>query len=434
MILRNYQTELINATRTAMAQGHRRILSVLPCGGGKTVIFAYMAVEHVRRGGIVHFYVHRRELLTQATATFNNFNLPLDNIYIGMVQRRSAPTTTPTLIIFDEAHHATASQWKNITERYPDAFIVGLTATPKRSDGTTLSNEFDYLVEGVSADWLIKNNYLAPYDYYAPSLTTINPSDILIERGRDYDGSAIGSIMLKNKIYGDIKKYLHPNRKTIIYSPSVEFSRSLSVLNITHIDGSTPTNERDDIINKFRTGEIMHLSNVDLFGEGFDIPDCEVVILLRPTKSTTLFIQQTMRALRYQPNKRATIYDLVGNVFTHGLPTDFKDWTLCGSIKPKPRAADEVKIRMCTKCFRVYSGISPKCPYCENDNGQTQAEIKQEQEAELIKLENIKRRELRYEEYKATTLEELIALGISRGYKNPRYWANHKLKGRRNKI
>ena len=126
--------------------------------------------------------------------------------------------------------------------------------------------------------------------------------------------------MLKNKIYGDIKKYLDPSRKTIIYSPSVDFSKSLNALGVVHVDGTTPLVERNDIINKFRTGEIMHLTNVDLFGEGFDIPDCEVVILLRPTKSTTLFIQQTMRALRFVENKRATIYDLVGNVFTHGLP------------------------------------------------------------------------------------------------------------------
>lgn len=431
--LRGYQTDLIDLTRTQMSYGHRRILSVLPCGAGKTLIFAFMAVEHAKRGGLVHFYVHRKELLDQAKKTFETFNLPTDNIFIGMVQRRTVASTIPTLIIFDEAHHATANQWTNITERYPESFIVGLTATPKRSDGSTLANEFDVLVEGVNANWLIENGYLAPYDYYAPSLTTIKPSDILINRGKDYDGAKIGDIMLKNKIYGDVRKYLHDDRKTIIYAPSIEFSKSLEILGVVHIDGTTPTNERDEIINKFRNGEIMHLTNVDLFGEGFDIPDCEVVILLRPTKSTTLFIQQTMRALRYVEGKRATIYDLVGNVFTHGLPTDYKDWELTGSVKPKHRAADEVKIRMCTKCFRVYGGVNPSCPYCDHDNGKTQAQILEDQQAELIKLENIKKRELRMEEGRATTLHDLIQLGIKRGYKNPNYWAKMKMKARRDK-
>ena len=208
-----------------------------------------------------------------------------------MVQKRTLPETPPSLIIFDEAHHATATQWRNITEKYPDALIVGLTATPKRTDGTTLANDFDVLVEGVDANYLIDNGYLAPYDYYAPKLTTIAPSDILVGKGKDYDGTAVGDIMLRSKIYGDIKKYLDPSKKTIIYAPSIALSSSLEALGVVHVDGNTPVKERNAIIDKFRTGEIMHISNVDLFGEGFDVPDCEVVIMLRPTKSTVLFIQ-----------------------------------------------------------------------------------------------------------------------------------------------
>ena len=431
--LRPYQTQLINDTREAF-RTHRRILSVLPCGGGKTVLFAYMSREHVLRGGVVHFYVHRRELLTQAQNTFTTFGLPTDNIYIGMVQSRKIPDTTPTLIIFDEAHHSTANTWRIITERYPNALVVGLTATPKRTDGSTLANDFDILVEGVDANYLIDNGYLAPYDYYAPKLSTISQSDILLGTGKDYDGVAVGEVLLKNKIYGDILKYLNPERKTIIYSPSVAFSQSLTALGVTHVDGNTPKQERDIIINKFRSGEIMHLSNVDLFGEGFDIPDCEVVILLRPTKSTVLFIQQSMRALRYRTGKRATIYDLVGNVFTHGLPTDYNNWELTGKLTKKNNQAYEISVRMCEKCYRVYSGISPICSYCQHDNGKTQAQIKHDQAVELEKIEAIKRRERKYEQSQATTLDELIALGKARGYKNPAYWAKNILKSRRSKL
>jgi len=434
LTLRPYQTSLINDTRSALAAGHRSVLSVLPCGAGKTVLFVFMAREHVLRGGYVHFYVHRRELLDQTLETFDRFNIPTDNIYVGMVQKRTPHHTDPTLIIFDEAHHATARQWTNIIERYPDAFIIGLTATPTRTDGAPLGDLFDALVKGVTADWLIENNYLAPYDYYAPNIPTLSASDIQVMRGSDYDGVAIGDIMLKNKIYGDVAKYIDPNRKTIIYAPSIAFSKSLErELNCVHLDGTTPKADRERIVNAFKSGEIMCLTNVDLFGEGFDVPDAEVGILLRPTQSTTLYIQQATRVLRYQKGKRATIYDLVGNVFTHGMPTDDYDWSLEQRVRKTYHEAKEVTVRECGKCYRVYKGVQPICPYCDHDNGRTQTQIKADEEAELIKIENIKRKKRNIENNQATTLEELIALGVKRGYKNPRGWAYHRLKAMKKK-
>lgn len=431
MKLRDYQTDLVNLTRSALAHGNRRVLSVLPCGGGKSAIFTHMAHEHVKRGGYVHIYVHRRELLEQTTRTLINFGVVSDNIYVGMIQSRTEPPFAPTMIIYDEAHHATAGQWSKVSERYPTAYVIGLTATPKRTDGATLRGAFDTLVEGVTADWLIDNHYLAPYDYYAPKLTTLNPKDILINRGSDYDQQAVGDIMLKSKIYGDVAKYLDPTRKTIIYAPSIALSESLSALGVVHIDGTTPKAERDRIISEFRAGKIMWLSNVDLFGEGFDIPDCSVVIMLRPTKSTVLFIQQSMRALRYVEGKRATIYDLVGNVFTHGLPTTYDSWSLDGTLRKSYHQENEVSVRMCESCYRVYKGNDPLCPYCKHDNGKTQAEIKADQRAELERIEIERKRNERKEQGMANTLQDLIELGKKRGYKNPTFWAKKILQNRR---
>ena len=438
MKLRDYQLELIEKTRQAFREGFKAPIVVLPCGAGKTVMFADMADAHVKLGGYVHFYVHRRELIDQTIETFRKFKIPMDNVYIGMVQRRTPHDIPPTFIIFDEAHHATATLWTNITERYPNVPVVGLTATPKRTNGESLAHVFDTLIEGVDAQWLIDNKYLSDFDYYAPKLTTIRPQDIIIERGTDYDTDAIGDIMLKSKIYGDVAKYLHPDRKTIIYAPSIALSESLEALGVVHLDGNTPQSVRRRVISDFRAGKVMHISNVDLFGEGFDVPDCEVIIQLRPTKSTTLFIQQTMRALRYVPGKRATIYDLVGNVFTHGLPTDYSNWKLDGKVTANYHAAEDITIRMCNKCYRVYSGNAPVCPYCEFDNGKSALEIKQEKDAELVRIENVEkdklekiRKDKRREEGMAQTLDELIAIGKKRGYKNPAYWAKRKLKGRK---
>ncbi|NLV87519.1 MAG: DEAD/DEAH box helicase [Clostridiales bacterium] len=434
MKLRNYQSDLYADMQQAIAGGSKSPLAVLPCGAGKTVLFAAIAYEHVKRGGYVHFYVHRRELLDQTLETFERFNIPTDNIYIGMVQRRTPHDIPPTMIIFDEAHHATAKQWTNIIERWPDAYVIGLTATPVRLDGAPLGDLFDALVKGVTADWLIDNGYLAPYDYYAPSIASIKPSDIMVERGSDYDAAAVGDIMLRSKIYGDVAKYIDPARKTIIYAPSVAFSEALaSELGCTHLDATTPSVERKRIVDAFKAGEIMCLTNVDLFGEGFDVPDAEVAILLRPTKSTALYIQQATRVLRPKPNKRATIYDLVGNVFTHGLPTEDYNWTLDTRVRRSYHEANEVTIRECGGCYRVYAGNGPICPYCEHDNGKTQAETKVEEQAELVRIERAKRRKRGFAERIAETLQDLIELGIKRGYKNPHGWAYYRYNARKRK-
>lgn len=434
MKLRKYQADLMQATRNAMSAGYKRPIVVLPCGGGKTVMFAYMASEHVARGGTVLFLVHRRELIAQTLDTFARVGIPLDGVHVGMVQSAKKLQITPTLIIFDECQHAVAATWRAIIDRWPSVYIVGLTATPKRTDGSSLAAVFDTLVNGVSAQWLIDNKYLAPYDYYAPRLSTIKQSDF-VTKGSDYDLEQVSDIMLKSKIYGDIKKYIDPSRKTIIYAPSIEFSKSLAnnIDGITHFDGTTPTAERDAIIADFRAGRIMALTNVDLIGEGFDVPDCEVIMLLRPTQSLVLYIQQAMRGLRYIDGKRATIYDLVGNVFTHGMPTQTVEWDLVGKIKSARGSADEVLVRLCGNCFRVYEGKLPICPYCGHDNGKTRVEIATDERVELERIEYIKKRDARREVGMSQSLDDLIKLGIKRGYKNPTYWAKSIINARRSK-
>lgn len=433
MKLRDYQVDLIEKTRDSFRRGSMKPLVVLPCGGGKTVCFAYMASENVKKGGYVYFFVHRRELVDQTIETFKNFGIDMSNVYIGMVQSATKikDIPEPTLIIFDEAHHAAASTWKVILEKWPGVHVVGLTATPKRQDGKSLAAAFDDLVVGVTAKWLIDNKYLSDFDYYAPKLSTLNTADFKI-RGSEYDMSQVSDVMLASKIYGDIKKYLNFNRKTIIYAPSIEFSKMLEreIPGVVHFDGTTKASDRSLIVERFRRGEIKVLSNVDLIGEGFDVPDCEVVMLLRPTQSLTLFIQQSMRALRYKENKRATIYDMVGNVFTHGLPTQYENWELEGTVRNKPGAMDELKIRMCNSCFRVYEGKGPLCPYCGFDNGKTKLEILQDESAELEKIEEMKKKEARREVGMAKSMDELIAIGKSRGYKNPKYWAMQVMKNR----
>ena len=422
--LRNYQNDLINKCRTAFINNYKRLLCVLPCGAGKTVCFAYMAYNHINRNGKVWFLVHRQELIDQTIDTFTRFNIPTDNIYIGMVGTalKNAPFE-PTLIIFDEGHHATARTWEKIINKYPFVPLIGLTATPCRLDGTPLNTIYDNLIVGVSSEWLINNHYLAPYDYYAPA-------NLISDFKSDTQNS---EFEFDRKIYGNVLNYLDPNKKTIIYCPNINFSLNLQKLipNSVHFDGNTPKRERAEIVRKFKSGEIKTLLNVDLIGEGFDVPDCECVILLRPTMSTALFIQQSMRCMRYQPNKRAVIYDFVGNVFRHGLPTETREWSLNSKIRVRNKSAEpDILTRMCNKCYRIYSGTNPICPYCHNDNGKTAKQIEIDNKQKLEQIKKLERRKTSM----ARTLDDLINLGISRGYKNPRYWAMQIMKSRERKY
>jgi superfamily II DNA or RNA helicase len=307
--------------------------------------------------------------------------------------------------------------------------MIGLTATPFRKDGKPLGDIFDVMVEGERAETLIEQGWLAPYDYYAPPSKDMEWK----MRGIDYDLNDVTASLLKSKIYGDVQKYLDPARKTIIYSPSIEFSEHIP--GVVHFDGNTPKKRRKQIIDDFRSGKIRALSNVDLIGEGFDVPDCDTVILLRPTMSTGLFIQQSMRALRPSPGKRATIYDLVGNVHRHGMPTQDRDVGLDKSIKPRnPTGEKDILVRRCDKCQLIYEGTERLCPYCGHDNGKTRQQIEVEKEVELRRIEKVKKRKKRMEVGRARTYKELVAIGKKRGYKNPSYWAKMILNGRKKRI
>lgn len=429
MELRDYQTDLIDATRDAFRCGYTRPLVVLPPGGGKTVCFAHMASEHVRRhAGYVWFLVHRRELVAQATETFTAWGLTDTHIFVGMVQtiaRHPERYKKPTLIIFDEAHHATATSWRKITDYFAGVPLIGLTATPVRLNGDALGAVFDTLVLGRDAPWLISHNYLAPYDYYAPRAVDIRTVRM---RGADYDPDEATEVIMKSQIYGDVARYIDPSRRTIIYTPSVRMSRDLAsrIPGVVHFDATTPTRERDRIIADFRAGRITALSNVDLVGEGFNVPDCDTVVMLRPTQSVALYIQQSMRCMRYVTDKRATIYDLVGNVYRHGMPTDDRAWSLSGRIRAhNPSGEPDVVCRQCERCYRVYAGTKTICPYCAHDNGKTRREIEADAEAELERVTSVQRIEQRRQQGMAKTYSELVTLGRERGYKNPESWARY---------
>jgi superfamily II DNA or RNA helicase len=323
-----------------------------------------------------------------------------------------------------------------VTDSYPDIPVIGLTATPVRRDGTALGMVFDHLVLGADAETLMRDGYLAPYDYYAPR--TVDMRTVRV-RGAEFDMDDVTDVMLASRVYGDVLTYLDPSHKTIIYCPSVRFSMDLvnrlrdAGVTVEHFDGTTPTHERERIVDNFRTGNLRVMTNVDLVGEGFDVPDCDTVMLLRPTQSLALYIQQSMRAMRPRVGKRATVYDFVGNCYRHGMPTEPRAWSLDGRlVSPNPSAEPDILVRRCEGCHLVYGGVSAVCPYCGHDNGKTRRQIQVEHDTELARIETVKRIEAKRQQGRAKTLEELLAIEHERGYK--RGWAHKIYYARRKKL
>lgn len=381
MPLRPYQEQLVQQVRNAWRHGKKSPCIVLPCGGGKSVIVAEIAKRTTDNGNRVLFLVHRRELCEQIENTFRKWGVDMLRCQIMMVQTASiriAKLPEPSLIITDENHHALARSYKRVYDAFPNAYRVGVTATPIRLDGSGLGDVNDQLIQGVSAKWLIQNRFLSPYDYYAPSL--VDMTGISIRKG-DYDVSSVEKLMLRKAIYGDVIRYYKQyadGMQAVCYCTSVRHSMetamqfNLAGIEAAHIDGKTPKAERERIIEQFRDGALDILCNVDLISEGFDVPDCGCVIQLRPTQSLTLYIQQSMRCMRYREGKRAIILDHVGNYARFGMPDDDREWDLEGRKKSggKKTAEKEVLIHTCPQCFAALPFVDENgkniltCPYC----------------------------------------------------------------------
>lgn len=440
--LRPYQADLVDRLSQSWRSDHKAPCIVLPCGGGKSVIVAEIAKRTTENGKNVLFLVHRKELCDQIRNTFRWWGVEMDLCNIMMVQtavRRVQKLTPPTLIITDENHHSKATTYRKIYDAFPNAYRVGVTATPVRLDGSGLGDVNDDLIIGVTAKWLIQNNCLAPYDYYAPKILDV--SDLHTKHG-EYDMAEAEEVMMSNKcIFGDViahYKAYASGKKAVCYCVSIRYSQMMADMfrnagiPAKHLDGKTPKQERDAIIADFRSGNIQILCNVDLISEGFDVPDCGCAILLRPTKSLTLYIQQAMRCMRYQPDKRAVILDHVGNVKRFGMPDEDRVWTLEGNKKD-----NTFQIATCAYCYFSFPKYNKegkavkRCPKCgEPLRAEQERPPKESAEQEVhteIKLEKVTCVPvIPAMPSQCRTFGDLVTYGKAKGYKPG--WAYHMAK------
>lgn len=404
MKLRDYQIDIIDKLQSEWRKGYKRTLIQLPCGAGKTVVFAEISDRSQKNDKTVWFLVHRQELLKQTLDTFRRFDIPMDNIVIemvGKVSRKPERYPEPDMIVFDEAHFSRANTWQKIIDMFPDTYICGLTATPCRLDGKPLGMIYETLIEGVTTNELIKSGYLSKYIYYAPVVADLTG---LNKKGFDYDMHKATELLSERAVYGDVIKHYRTHAdglQTICYCTSISHSQDMAQafcgngIKAVHFDGNTPTAQREKIVKDFRDKKIQVLCNVDLISVGFDCPDCHCCILLRPTMSTALFIQQACRALRPAENKTAIILDCVNNYERFGLPTDNREWSLESKFKQKEQYDEDgmLRLRTCSNCLCTYEGHLKSCPYCDKERELTARELQNIRNAELEEIKQSEERE-----------------------------------------
>lgn len=374
--LYDYQQNLVDKARKQLTT-NQGVLIVSPAGSGKSIVIAEIARLTTMKQNHVLFMVHSQELVSQIRETFkqNGVDPKYTTVMtVGKIKNRLERLPYPSLIITDETHHSRAKTYTTIYNYYDQSFRLGFTASPWRMNGKGFTDIYDTMIEGPTVEWLINNHFLAPYKYFAPTLADL---DALKKSSTgDYSKKSMDKAVNKT-IFGDVVKHyktIADGKQTILYAHSIEASKQIAEsftnegIRAVHVDGKTPQSQRKKIMNEFRNGDIRILTNVDIVSEGFDVPDCSCVILLRPTASLVLHIQQSMRSMRYKPNKQATIIDHVGNYEKHGLPDTNREWTIEDREKQKKKKSDnEQPTKTCEFCFAVIPSQTRICPECQHE-------------------------------------------------------------------
>lgn len=445
--LRDYQESAVQAVRDSFRNGHKKTLLVSPTGSGKTVIFSYIAAGMAKNNKRILIVAHRRELLKQISGALKKVGvrhavlsggtpgIPIANVVVASVftlVRRMKMMKPFDLIIGDEAHHFTPdSSWGKVVAGFPSARVLGVTATPERLDGKGMGQMFDDMVMGPTVAELTAQGFLSHAVVYAPSAPDLGSVGT---RMGDYVSKQLEDAMDKPIITGSAVKHYGkyaPGKKAIAFCVSVKHAKDVaedfrsSGYAASHIDGGMDDTERDAVLKAFEEDRIQILTSCDLVSEGFDLPSVEVAILLRPTKSLGLFLQQCGRAIRPHPDKERTIIlDHAGNTARHGFIDDERDWSLAdGFVANRGKSGEKVvSVRTCTACFAVHKP-TPTCPMCGHIYPITARKVKhvdgdlvetrRDGEAANETAEDMMQKKFRV----------LTSVARKRGYNNPTQWA-----------
>lgn len=358
--LRDYQIASKRRIYTAW-QTCRGVMLQMPTGTGKTVLFTDIVKDLCLYGKRhntdikVLILAHKRELIAQISDTLERHHISHGIIMSQNIERKgrivqvgSVPTLNRRLerwedndfdfIIIDEAHHVKAKSYKEIIKLYPNAKILGVTATPYRLNGAGFRPEFDKLVLSWPISKFIQLGYLCDFRYHSISSGSLLQAEInqmKIDDKGDYIDADMMSVMNRPNIRAEIvNTYLKfaKGKKGIVYTVNQDHNKCLKQqfkdagIRVEMIDSKTPQEDRDEIVEKFRKGQFDILCNVNIFSEGFDCPDVEFIQLARPTRSLAMYLQQVGRGLRPSGGKKLIILDNVGLYNRFGFPDRNIDW------------------------------------------------------------------------------------------------------------
>jgi len=416
--LRPYQSDLKQRVYQSWQAGHRNVLAVLPTGGGKSVVISDIILDghqqgltecviahrneligqmslHVARRGIPHRIIGSSSAVSQITSehrrefgrSFVNPDAKCSVASVDTLKARAEKLTAWSAQVqrwtIDEAHHVLRkNKWGAAVEMFPNAYGLGVTATPSRADGMGLGRHhdgvFDDMLIGPSMRDLIDMGSLSDYEIAVPE------GDFEIDEGQiaasgDWSTKRMREASRWSHIVGDVVVEYQRRalgKRAICFATDVETAGEIAAqfneagVVAAAVSAKTPTETRNEFIRRFRDGRITVLVNVDLFGEGFDVPAVEVVIMARPTASLGVYLQQFGRALRpMQGKSHGLVIDHVSNWKRHSFPDKQHIWTLDRREKRAKREPDpdDIELTACRECSRPYERTHPACPYCGHE-------------------------------------------------------------------
>jgi superfamily II DNA or RNA helicase len=410
---REYQRELDHLVCEDWRHGARDVMPVLPCGGGKTVIFSNIIAREKAASVLI---AHRNHLVGQASMTLARQGVrhrvlgslatqrTCIALHMADLGRHFVDPTAPAavagidtlikmdtrdpwftqvkLVITDEGHHLLAgNKWGRGRAMFPEARGAAFTATGMRPDGKGLGRATDGLadsmVQVIGMRDLIKAGWLADYRIYAPP-NNLDLSSVSIGASGELNQEGAARAVHKASITGDVVgHYLaHSQGKlgatfAVDVSAAQELTAAYRAAGVPAelITADTPDALRASIFRRFKARQVMQLVSVDILGEGTDVPNMEVISMARPTASWVTFVQQFCRPLRPFGDKVGVIHDHVGNVERHartrGLPDTPQDYNLDRRERTgKSKPTDAVPVRSCPQCVAVYERVLDCCPFC----------------------------------------------------------------------
>ena len=360
--LYDYQEEMLSRVETEFHR-HRSLMVQMPTGTGKTYLLVAVVSDFIRNiGGHVWIVTHRRELVQQVKATIRKFKTLVDGatdiekhatVYSiqWLTRHYGEVEEKPGMIIIDEAHHAVAKTYSSVINAFPQSKILGLTATPCRLNAQPFTDLFKELLQSWTIGEFIAKKYLSLYDYMSvrPCSADIRIINGLNRRGVDGDFS-VREMAEKLDIRPSLQRLCDTvlryakNKKGIVYAINIQHAEHIAEfycengIKVESVSNKTPARKRNDILKRFketptdgsrplRDDDIQVIVNVELFDEGWDVPDAEFIQLARPTLSLSKYLQMVGRGLRvYGGKKFCIILDNVGSYRLFGLPSDERDW------------------------------------------------------------------------------------------------------------